>query len=94
MREQFVDGFELFVFSSLGEHEGTEFLKLCFEVGCVLFFLKIAQLGVFHRRYYYNLKTNHLFFYCPIFSLYFSTRVAEEAFFCVAIQYSCVVTDC
>lgn len=70
MREQFVDGFELFVFSSLGEHEGTEFLKLCFEVGCVLFFLKIAQLGVFHRRYYYNLKTSHLFLYSYIFFVF------------------------
>lgn len=32
----------LLIFLLLGKHEGTEFLKLCFEVGCILLFLKIA----------------------------------------------------
>jgi hypothetical protein len=38
------------VFLLLGEHEGTEFLKLGLEVGCVLLFLEVAQLGMLHRR--------------------------------------------
>jgi hypothetical protein len=43
--------FVFLVFLSLGEHEGAEFLKLALEVGSVLLFLKIAEMGVFHRRY-------------------------------------------
>lgn len=43
----------LLIFSLLGQHEGTEFFKLRLEIVGVLLFLKIAQLAVFHIRYYY-----------------------------------------
>ena len=46
-----LQSFVLFVLFSLREHEGAELLKMALQVGCVLLFLKIAQMSVFHRRY-------------------------------------------
>lgn len=43
----------LLIFALLGQHEGAEFFKLRFEIVGILLFLKIAQLAVFHIRYYY-----------------------------------------
>ena len=36
----------------LREHEGAKLLKLCLEVSSILLFLKIAEMSMFHRRYY------------------------------------------
>ena len=54
VRQYFLQSLVLFVFFFLGQHESAEFFELCFEIGCILLFLKITQVSMFHRRYYYN----------------------------------------
>jgi hypothetical protein len=44
----------------LREHEGAKLLKLCLKVSSILLFLKIAEVCMFHRRYY--VSTNKIVF--------------------------------